>query len=252
MLLARQLSPCYQSFMLLPKRSCHHLLRRCTSVCQKPTFSASPYFSRLTWCPSRTLRRSYATIPPKANKQDNMSTVLYATSVVVLFTGFAYAAVPLYRMFCQATGFGGTIVRQDSTEKIVEMEAVPERTVRVKFNADTSATMQWGFFPQQKEVTVIPGETALAFFTAKNPTDEAITGISTYNVIPYEAGQYFNKIQCFCFEEQRLNPNEEVDMPVFFYIDPEFAEDPLLEKIDEITLSYTFWKARKDGKVPVS
>lgn len=117
---------------------------------------------------------------------------------------------------------------------------------------------------------VAPGETALAFYTAKNPLDKPVTGISTYNVVPFEAGQYFNKIQCFCFEEQQLNPNEEVflsyclcclwytclnsiitsnmiqvDMPVFFFIDPEFTTDPKMENIDDITLSYTFFEAKQ-------
>ncbi|KAK3724981.1 hypothetical protein QZH41_017461 [Actinostola sp. cb2023] len=93
------------------------------------------------------------------------------------------------------------------------------------------------------------GETALAFYTATNPTDQAVTGISTYNVVPFEAGQYFNKIQCFCFEEQRLNPREQVDMPVFFYIDPEFSEDPAMAKVDTIILSYTFFEAKEAEKM---
>uniref|UniRef100_A0A0B7A4R8 Cytochrome c oxidase assembly protein COX11, mitochondrial n=1 Tax=Arion vulgaris TaxID=1028688 RepID=A0A0B7A4R8_9EUPU len=107
------------------------------------------------------------------------------------------------------------------------------------------------FRPQQTEVTVYPGETALAFYTAKNPTDKPIIGISTYNILPYDAGQYFNKIQCFCFEEQRLNPNEQVDMPVFFYIDPEFAEDPKLQNTSTITLSYTFFEAHEGLQLPL-
>uniref|UniRef100_A0A8C3LXJ8 Cytochrome c oxidase assembly protein COX11, mitochondrial n=1 Tax=Chrysolophus pictus TaxID=9089 RepID=A0A8C3LXJ8_CHRPC len=98
---------------------------------------------------------------------------------------------------------------------------------------------------------VVPGETALAFYKAKNPTDKPIIGISTYNVVPFEAGQYFNKIQCFCFEEQWLNPQEEVDMPVFFYIDPEFAEDPKMAKVDSITLSYTFFEAKEGQHLPL-
>jgi len=110
--------------------------------------------------------------------------------------------------------------------------------------------MQWNFRPQQTEVTLYAGETALAFYTAKNPTPSPIDGISTYNVIPFEAGQYFNKIQCFCFEEQRLNPGEEVDMPVFFYIDPEFLEDPFLEEVDEIHLSYTFFESKPGLQLP--
>ncbi|CAI9724239.1 cytochrome c oxidase assembly protein COX11, mitochondrial-like [Octopus vulgaris] len=98
---------------------------------------------------------------------------------------------------------------------------------------------------------VLPGETALAFYSAKNPTDKPIIGISTYNIIPYEAAMYFNKIQCFCFEEQRLNPHEQVDMPVFFYIDPDFVEDPKLENVDTITLSYTFFEAKDGLKLPM-
>lgn len=97
----------------------------------------------------------------------------------------------------------------------------------------------------QSHLQVFPGETALAFYTAKNPTDKPVIGISTYNVIPFEAGAYFNKIQCFCFEEQQLNPNEEVDMPVFFYIDPDICEDPKLEFLEDIILSYTFFEAKE-------
>lgn len=95
------------------------------------------------------------------------------------------------------------------------MEPVQNRKIRVKFNADVGSSMTWNFKPQQREITVVPGETALAFYTATNPTDEAIIGVSTYNVVPFEAGQYFNKIQCFCFEEQRLNPHESVSNIVF-------------------------------------
>eukprot|EP00047_Mylnosiga_fluctuans_P001001 m.208613 g.208613 ORF g.208613 m.208613 type:complete len:212 (+) comp10132_c1_seq11:408-1043(+) len=189
--------------------------------------------------------RMASTNPPRRAKQGSASTLMYIASAVVFFLGASYAAVPLYRLFCQATGFGGTTSKAEDAQKIRDMVPVPDRRVRIKFIASTSKTMTWKFFPQQKEITVVPGETALAFFTAQNPTDEAITGISTYNVLPYEAGQYFNKIQCFCFEEQRLNPHEEVDMPVFFYLDPEFAEDPQLEKVEEVTLSYTFFRARE-------
>ncbi|CAG2109002.1 unnamed protein product [Medioppia subpectinata] len=105
--------------------------------------------------------------------------------------------------------------------------------------------------PTQPEIRCYPGETVLAFFTAKNPLDRPVDGIATYSVQPYEAGSYLNKIQCFCFEEQRLNPNELVDLPVFFYIDPEYADDPRLENINDIVLSYTFFEAKKEGfKLP--
>ncbi|KAG1687133.1 Cytochrome c oxidase assembly protein COX11, mitochondrial [Nymphon striatum] len=118
------------------------------------------------------------------------------------------------------------------------------KPIKVRFNADKSSSLRWMFHPQQTEITVYPGETALAFYTATNPTDKPIDGIATYNIVPYEAGKYFMKIQCFCFEEQRLNPNEEVDMPVFFYIDPEFSEDPRMEFLKELTLSYTFFESK--------
>ncbi|MPC39323.1 Cytochrome c oxidase assembly protein COX11, mitochondrial [Portunus trituberculatus] len=131
------------------------------------------------------------------------------------------------------------------------MEAVRDRMLRVKFNADTAASMTWNFRPEQREVQIHPGETALAFYTARNPTDRPVIGVSTYNVVPFDAGQYFNKIQCFCFEEQLLNPHEEVHMPVFFYIDPEFADDPKMENVDIITLSYTFFEAREGLQLPV-
>ncbi|KFR04646.1 hypothetical protein Y956_02670, partial [Nipponia nippon] len=153
--------------------------------------------------------------------------------------------------FCQATGLGGTTSAGHGAEQIESMEPVRERVIRVTFNADVHSSLQWSFRPQQREIYVVPGETALAFYKAKNPTDKPIIGISTYNVIPFEAGQYFNKIQCFCFEEQRLNPQEEVDMPVFFYIDPEFAEDPKMAKVDLITLSYTFFEAKEGQKLPL-
>ena len=130
------------------------------------------------------------------------------------------------------------------------MKKDKSRPIRILFNADTAATMQWNFRPQQSEVHVYPGETALAFYTAKNPTDKPIDGISTYNVVPFNAGPYFNKIQCFCFEEQRLNPHEEVDMPVFFYIDPDIVDDPNLENLETITLSYTFFQSKPGLQLP--
>ncbi|XP_074638865.1 cytochrome c oxidase assembly protein ctaG-like [Acropora palmata] len=175
----------------------------------------------------------------------NKTTAIYVIALAVAVMGFSYLAVPLYRLFCQATGLGGTVKREDAGDKIEQMERKPERELLIRFNADKSGAMRWNFKPQQTAVKVVPGETALAFYTATNPTEQAITGISTYNVIPFEAGQYFNKIQCFCFEEQRLNPYEQVDMPVFFYIDPEFTEDPAMAKVDTITLSYTFFEAKE-------
>lgn len=194
----------------------------------------------------RRADRRYQTTAERSN-----STLLYLISLCVLTAGASYAAVPLYRIFCQTSGYGGTTQIGHDADKVETMETKKDRLLTIKFTADTAATMQWNFRPQQYSIDVYAGETALAFYTAKNPTKKPIDGISTYNVIPYEAGQYFNKIQCFCFEEQRLNPEEEVDMPVFFYIDPEFLEDPFLEEIDTIYLSYTFFESKPGLQLPV-
>nr|CAG4641300.1 EOG090X0GO2 [Eulimnadia texana] len=180
---------------------------------------------------------------------DKKSTVYYTIALGVLVVGFSYAAVPLYRIFCQAYSYGGTTAAGHDASKVESIKPNRSRVLKIKFNADTAASLTWNFRPQQSEIKVALGETALAFYTARNPTDRPVDGISTYNVIPFEAGQYFNKIQCFCFEEQRLNPNEEVDLPVFFYIDPEFGEDPRMENVETLTLSYTFFEAKEASKL---
>jgi len=152
----------------------------------------------------------------------------------------------MYRLFCQATGYGGEVSVKHKGKPVNTLKTIPLndtiQPIIITFNADTSKKLPWTFISQQREVKVIPGETALAFFTAKNNGKEPITGVATYNVIPMKAGSYFNKVQCFCFDEQKLEPNEEVDMPVFFFIDPEFLNDPKMKGIDRITLSYTFFR----------
>ena len=163
----------------------------------------------------------------------------------------SYASVPLYRAICQRTGFGGIPIT-DSTrftpDKLLPVESAPR--IRVTFNSSVSSTLDWKFTPQQREVCVLPGETALAFYKAKNNSEEDVIGVATYSVTPGQVAPYFSKIQCFCFEEQKLNAGEEVDMPVFFFIDPEFANDPLMRGIEQVTLSYTFFKAKyEDGEV---
>ncbi|CAL1548428.1 unnamed protein product [Lymnaea stagnalis] len=194
--------------------------------------------------------REYSNKGGPGQTGSNKTGLIYIVSVFILMLGGSYAGVPLYKVFCQAAGLGGQAIQGHNAEKVETMTKV-DRKIVVNFNADVASSMRWSFRPQQTEVTVHPGETALAFYTAKNPTDKPIIGISTYNVLPYDAGQYFNKIQCFCFEEQRLNPHEQVDMPVFFYIDPEFAEDPKLENVDSIVLSYTFFEAKEGLHLPL-
>ena len=183
-------------------------------------------------------------------REANATGAKYLGAMVVAVVGATYASVPLYRMFCQATGFGGTTRRATLEEKL-ESEAwskeardeASKREIKIYFNADVAEGMPWRFRPTQKSVTVRPGESALAFYTAKNNSSTPVTGVATYNVQPNKVGQYFNKVQCFCFEEQRLRGKEEVDMPVLFYVDPEFARDPAMRDVRSLVLSYTFFKS---------
>ncbi|KAM7515901.1 hypothetical protein LguiA_005484 [Lonicera macranthoides] len=185
-----------------------------------------------------------------AQEQKSRKTLIYLTGLVFAMVGCSYAAVPLYRRFCQATGYGGTIQRRESVEEKIARHAqdgtITNREIVVQFNADVADGMQWKFIPTQREVRVKPGESALAFYTAENRSSTPITGVSTYNVTPMKAAVYFNKIQCFCFEEQRLLPGEQIDMPVFFYIDPEFETDPRMDGINNLILSYTFFKVSEE------
>eukprot|EP00741_Cyanophora_paradoxa_P008176 tig00000025_g7912.t1 len=188
----------------------------------------------------------------KASQQSyerNRATAAAVATVVILFIGLTYASVPLYKIFCQVTGFGGTTKEAgklgarsvSELPDIQDLDKIPR--IRIDFNADVSDKLPWSFVPAQKEIKIRPGETALAFYSARNNSDVPITGVATYNVQPQEAGPYFNKVQCFCFDEQRLKPGEEVDMPVFFFIDPDFLKDPRMGQVDRIMLSYTFFKA---------
>ena len=153
--------------------------------------------------------------------------------------GLSFAAVPLYKMFCQQTGYGGT-------PKIAKSLTVKPGTryITVRFNADVDPNLPWEFIPLQKEVKVRTGEQALAYYRVKNKTDQEIVGMATYNVTPEKAGTYFNKVRCFCFEEQRLKPNQEIDMPVLFFIDPELEKEKKMDDIKTLTLSYTFFMVR--------
>eukprot|EP00948_MAST-09A_sp_MAST-9A-sp1_P002165 g2165.t1 len=180
------------------------------------------------------------------SKEGSRNTALYLGAVVVGVVGIGYAFVPLYTIFCQATGFGGETIRSTIEEFKKVQPRETNRLFRITFNSDIPLTMPWKFKPIQKSVKLVPGETALAFYRAQNKSDKPVTGIATYNVTPLRAGIYFHKIQCFCFDEQRLEAGEEVDMPVFFYIDPEILDDPLMTNVNTITLSYTFFNTTND------
>ncbi|GAA6158706.1 MULTISPECIES: cytochrome c oxidase assembly protein [Ruegeria] len=164
-------------------------------------------------------------------------TVAQTVGVVVLMGSLAWAAVPFYDWFCRVTGFGGTTgVAETAPEDILD------RTVTVRFDASKAKDMAWEFKPVEREMEVRIGETGLAFYEAYNPTDRPIAGQASYNVAPYSAGGYFQKIACFCFEEQVLQPGERVQMPVSFFVDPEMVEDLEAKYVHTITLSYTFYE----------
>ncbi len=168
----------------------------------------------------------------------NRRTGLIVLLAVVGMVGLSFASVPLYRLFCQVTGFGGTTqLAENLPDKVLE------RTVTVKFNADTNRALPWDFTPEQREVTVNIGARALIAYAARNKVGQPTAGTALYNVTPPKVGKYFHKIQCFCFDEQILGPGQKISMPVMFYIDPAFAEDPGMDDVSVITLSYTFFPA---------
>ena len=153
----------------------------------------------------------------------------------------AYAAVPLYEMFCRVTGFGGTpVIAQAGDHPLLE------RTVRVRFDSNVDSNLPWRFEPLEREVKVQLGEEKLVFYRATNLSQRPIVGTATYNVTPEPAGPWFNKVQCFCFNEQLLKPGQSVDMPVIFFVDPEMDKDRRYDNVHTITLSYTFFEAKTE------
>lgn len=172
-------------------------------------------------------------------------TVLVALGVLIAgMTTLVAFSVPLYRMFCEATGLGGTTQRAAS-----DTAAVSDRIVTVRFNTDIAADLPWRFAPVEREVKVHLGEEKLVFFTAENRSDKPIIGHATFNVTPAKAGLYFNKVQCFCFDDERLGPGERVDMPVDFFVDPAMLKDANAADVDTITLSYTFYRSANPDDV---
>jgi cytochrome c oxidase assembly protein subunit 11 len=173
----------------------------------------------------------------------NGRTAALAALLVAAMVGLAYASVPLYRLFCQVTGFGGTTQRATA-------DAAPGpvgRLISVRFDGNVSPALGWEFRPVDTTRRVAIGARNIALFRARNTGPTAITGTATFNVSPSQAGQYFVKIQCFCFTEQTLRPGQEVSMPVIFYVDPAILNDPDARNISEITLSYTFYPVERRG-----
>jgi len=170
---------------------------------------------------------------------------LYGLLCVIGFMlGLTSYSETLYRMFCAATGYGGTTrVATGPASRVIE------RTMTVRFNADVAPDLPWTFRPMQKELKLRVGERALAFFTATNNADRAVSGQATFNVTPEKSGKYFNKIQCFCFDEQTLAAHQTVEMPVTFFVDPDIAKNRNDNDVTDIILSYTFFRAANDGKI---
>jgi cytochrome c oxidase assembly protein subunit 11 len=170
----------------------------------------------------------------------NQRTGLVIFTVVLGMIALSFASVPMYRMFCSATGWGGAA---QNLAVAPPPSAVRDRIVEVFFNADVDQNLPWEFKPERNRERVQIGQEGLIAFVAHNETDKIITGTAVYNVTPPKAGAYFHKTQCFCFGEQTLKPGEKVQMPVMFYLDPSFADDPNMKDVTAITLSYTFYKA---------
>jgi cytochrome c oxidase assembly protein subunit 11 len=154
--------------------------------------------------------------------------------------GLGYAAVPLYRIFCQVTGFGGTTQVASEADAAHAASLASGETISIRFDGTTASDMPWTFHPVQVTDTVTIGQRDIATYAARNESSQPITGTATFNVEPEQAGKYFNKIQCFCFTEQTLQPGQEVTMPVLYYVDPAMLEDPNMKGVEQITLSYTF------------
>ena len=169
----------------------------------------------------------------------NRNTALKAALFVLVMIGVAFASVPLYRLFCQVTGFGGTPMRADEAPGAVAGQ------VGVRFDANINPALPWRFSAKQNVIRVHPGARTTIYYQAENLVARPTSGRAIFNVSPAKAGQYFSKIECFCFTEQTLRPGQKVDMPVVFFVDPKIREDESTRDIDEITLSYTFYPLDK-------
>jgi len=172
---------------------------------------------------------------------------LIALAVAAAMLGLGYAAVPLYKLFCEVTGFQGTTQRATEAEAVaaaVQAASAGAPMISIRFDANVDRLLPWSFHPRQVTDTVQIGQRDMAIFEARNNSARPITGTATFNVEPEQAGKYFNKIQCFCFTEQTLRPGQSVTMPVLYFVDPAALDDPNMKGVEQITLSYTFHEAK--------
>lgn len=182
-------------------------------------------------------------LPPE-KVRNNWAIVGMCLAFVGGMVGMSYAAVPLYKLYCQITGDQGTTQRVDQASAVVL-----DRTIKVRFDSNVGGGLPWKFQPDNREITLKIGETTKVFFKVKNVSDRVTYGQATYNVTPMNAGSYFNKIECFCFTETKLEPNEDLEMPVVFFVDPDMVNAVETKNLQTITLSYTFFPHEKDKPV---
>jgi cytochrome c oxidase assembly protein subunit 11 len=188
-----------------------------------------------------------ASLPPSPFDRDrrNRRTLVAMAGVGLAMLGLGFASVPLYRIFCERTGFGGTTQRASGD---LNVRPAIGHTMSIRFDSNVQPGMPWQFYPEHKTDTVTIGARDMAIFIAKNMSDKPVTGTASFNVTPLQAGAYFTKIQCFCFTQQTLQPGQEVRMPVIYYVDPKILDDPDNRDTQQITLSYTFYPVEQDKK----
>ncbi|TVR79165.1 MAG: cytochrome c oxidase assembly protein [Rhodospirillales bacterium] len=181
----------------------------------------------------------------QGTRTKSTKTALILAGVVAGMVGLSFASVPLYDLFCRVTGYGGT----PRTGPVAEMPEASDHTIAVRFDANVNSALPWQFRPVQREVRVRAGEEHLVHYEVVNVSDEPLVGTAVYSVTPFMSAPYFNKIQCFCFVEQRLEPGESMSMPVVFFVDPEIANDRDAREVTQITLSYTFHPAKQERRI---
>ncbi|GBH29313.1 MULTISPECIES: cytochrome c oxidase assembly protein [Sphingobium] len=188
-----------------------------------------------------------ATLPPSPFDRDrrNRRTMMAMAGVGLSMLALGFASVPLYRIFCEQTGFGGTTKRASAD---VQVREAVGHTMSIRFDSNVQPGMPWQFYPEHRTDTVTVGRKDMAIFIAKNMSDKPVTGTASFNVTPSQAGAYFTKIQCFCFTQQTLQPGQEVRMPVLYFVDPKILDDPDNKDTQQITLSYTFYPVEQDKK----
>ncbi len=188
-----------------------------------------------------------ASLPPSPFDRDrrNRRTLVAMAGVGLAMLALGFASVPLYRIFCERTGFGGTTQRASQD---VQVKPATGHSMSIRFDSNVQPGMPWQFYPEHRTDTVTIGARDMAIFIAKNMSDRPVTGTASFNVTPTQAGAYFTKIQCFCFTQQTLQPGEQVRMPVIYYVDPKILADPDNRDTQQITLSYTFYPVEQDKK----